>query len=284
LWLLAPAGFVVGLSVAARASRRTTARESAALIAEVRERRSAQERIEQGIEPPAVEARDLCFSFGAQPVLRDITLAVAQGEVAALLGTNGAGKSTLLRVIAGLLPPERGTVRLYGEPTATVGAEDLGSRGIALVLGGGMTFPGLTVAETLRLTAIALPDPAHVEEVYGRFPVLWDRRNQRTGTLSGGEQQMLAVGRALITRPRLLLIDELTLGLAPKIVGELVELVGELAGRGTTIVLVEQSVNIATQLATHAFFLERGQVRYDGPTDELLDRDDLLRSVFLASA
>lgn len=284
LWLLAPAGALAAAYVAAGTGRRTTARESADVVAAVRERRDTQERDDLGIAPPAVEVRGLHFSYGAQPVLRDINLEVAQGETVALLGTNGAGKSTLLRVVAGLVAPSRGSVRLYGEPTSQVGAEQLGARRIALVLGGGMTFPGLTVAETLRLANLGLPDPAHVEEVYGRFAVLWDRRNQRTGTLSGGEQQMLAVGRALLARPRLLLIDELTLGLAPKIVGDLVDLIRELSARDTTIVLVEQSVNIATRLTTRAFFLERGQVRYDGPTDELLERDDLLRSVFLAGA
>src|SRR5205823_3820157 len=148
--------------------------------------------------------------------------------------------------------------------------------------GGNMTFPGLTVADTLRLSLAGLAKPDDLEQVYGRFPVLWHRRNQRTGTLSGGEQQMLALGRALLSRPKLMLIDELSLGLAPKIVAELVELVEEINSRGATVVLVEQSVNVATNLASHAFFLERGEIRFDGPIDDLLVRSDLLRSVFLA--
>ncbi len=264
--------------------RATTAREAADIVAAVRERQSAQERADEGVPPPAIEVIGLDFSYGTQPVLRDITLAIEQGEVAALLGTNGAGKSTLLRAIAGLVRAERGMVRLFGEPAALMSPEALGDHGIALVLGGGMTFPGLTVEETVRLTGIGLDNPADVEEIYGRFPVLWHRREQRTGTLSGGEQQMLALGRALLTRPRLLLIDELSLGLAPKVVAQLVELVDEINQQGTTVVLVEQSVNVATNIAWHAFFLERGEIRYDGPTHELLDRDDLLRSVFLAGA
>jgi ABC-type branched-subunit amino acid transport system ATPase component len=282
--LLAPAGVAAAVWVLSAVNRGTTMREAADLVASVHERRFAQERADQGIPPPAVEVVALDFSYGTQPVLRQVSLAVEQGEVAALLGTNGAGKSTLLRVIAGLVAPERGIVRLFGEPAALLTTEELGRHGISLVLGGGMTFPGLTVADTVRLTGIGLPDPADVEEIYGRFPVLWHRRNQRTGTLSGGEQQMLALGRALLTRPRLMLIDELTLGLAPKIVGELVELVDEINEGGTTVVLVEQSVNIATGIAWHAFFLERGEIRYDGETHELLKRDDLLRSVFLAGA
>ena len=282
--LLAPLGLAAGAWVLAAANRNTTARESADIVVSVRERRAAQERADQGIPPPAVEVIGLDFSYGTQPVLRQVSLAVEQGEVATLLGTNGAGKSTLLRVIAGLVSPERGTVRLFGEPATQLTTEALGDHGISLVLGGGMTFPSLTVAETVRLIGVGLNNPADVEEIYGRFPVLWQRREQRTGTLSGGEQQMLALGRALLTRPRLLLVDELTLGLAPKIVAELVALVDEINERGTTVVLVEQSVNIATGIAWHAFFLERGEIRYDGPTHELLERDDLLRSVFLAGA
>jgi ABC-type branched-subunit amino acid transport system ATPase component len=284
LVLVAPLGLAVAGWVLATVNRGSSVRESADIVASVRERRFAQERADKGIPPPAVEIVGLDFSYGTQPVLRGVSLAVEQGEVAALLGTNGAGKSTLLRVISGLSAPERGMVRLFGEPAGLLTTEELASRGISLVLGGGMTFPGLTVAETVRLTGIGLDNPADVDEIYGRFPVLWHRRNQRTGTLSGGEQQMLALGRALLTRPRLLLIDELTLGLAPKIVGELVQLVEEINEQGTTVLLVEQSVNVATGIAWHAFFLERGEIRYDGPTHELLERDDLLRSVFLASA
>ena len=282
--LLAPFGVAAGAWVLAAANRNTTAREAADIVVSVRERRAAQERADKGIPPPAVEVIGLDFAYGTQPVLRQVSLAVEQGEVAALLGTNGAGKSTLLRVIAGLVTPDRGAVRLFGEPASRLTTEELGDNGISLVLGGGMTFPGLTVAETVRLIGAGLDNPADVEEIYGRFPVLWRRREQRTGTLSGGEQQMLALGRALLARPRLMLIDELTLGLAPKIVAELVELVDEINERGTTVVLVEQSVNIATGIAWHAFFLERGEIRYDGATHDLLERDDLLRSVFLAGA
>src|SRR4029077_6936369 len=145
------------------------------IVASVRERRFVQDRADKGIPPPAVEVAGLDFSYGTQPVLRGVNLAVEQGEVAALLGTNGAGKSTLLRVISGLATPERGMVRLFGEPAAVRTTEELGAHGLSLVLGGGMTFPGLTVAETVRLTGIGLPDPADVEEIYGRFPVLWHR-------------------------------------------------------------------------------------------------------------
>jgi ABC-type branched-subunit amino acid transport system ATPase component len=262
----------------------TTAKEARDVVIAVLERRQAQVRADSGVDAPALEVIGVDFSYGAQQVLRDVSLAVADGEIAALLGTNGAGKSTLLRVAAGLVEADRGVVRLHGESTAAIGPEALAEHRVALVLGGGMTFPALTVAETLRLTQAGLSEPAELDEVYGRFPVLWHRRMSRSGNLSGGEQQMLALGRALLCRPRVMLIDELTLGLAPKIVAELVDLVRQLGAQGITVVLVEQSVNLATSLATHAFFLERGEVRYDGPTDELLGRDDLLRSVFLAGA
>jgi ABC-type branched-subunit amino acid transport system ATPase component len=208
---------------------------------------------------------------------------VMEGEIAALLGTNGAGKSTILRAVAGLDPPVGGRIRLFGDDTTYRDAQDAVQRGIALLAGGRMTFPSLTVDENLRVGAYAQRN-AVVDEVYERFPALAPRRQQRAGTLSGGEQQMLALGRVLLTRPKLLLIDELTLGLAPKVVEQLIDTVREVNAQGTTVLLVEQSVNLALTLADHSFFLERGEVRFDGPTHELLQRDDLLRPVFLADA
>ena len=231
----------------------------------------------------ALEVRDLDFAYGPQQVLFGVSLTVMEGEIAALLGTNGAGKSTILRAVAGLDPPVGGRIRLFGEDTTYRDAEDAVHRGVALLAGGRMTFPSLTVEENLRVGAYSLGHAA-VDEVYERFPALASRRQQRAGTLSGGEQQMLALGRVLLTKPRLLLIDELTLGLAPKVVEHLIGTVREVNAHGTTVLLVEQSVNLALTLAAHSFFLERGEVRFDGPTDELLQRDDLLRPVFLADA
>ena len=228
----------------------------------------------------ALEVRDLNFAYGFQQVLFGVSLTVMEGEIAALLGTNGAGKSTILRAVAGLDPPVGGHIRLFGDDTTYRDAEDAVRRGAALLAGGRMTFPSLTVDENLRVGAYTLRNTA-VDEVYGRFPVLASRRQQRAGTLSGGEQQMLALGRVLLTKPRLLLVDELTLGLAPKVVEHLIETVRDINAQGTTVLLVEQSVNLALTLAAHSFFLERGEVRFDGPTEELLQRDDLLRPVFL---
>jgi ABC-type branched-subunit amino acid transport system ATPase component len=229
----------------------------------------------------ALDVRSLDFAYGTQQVLFGVSLTVAEGEIAALLGTNGAGKSTILRAIAGLDPPTAGSIHLFGKDTTYADAEDVVRDGVALLAGGRMTFPSLTVAENLRVGAYSLKSNAVIDDVYGRFPPLAARRNQRAGTLSGGEQQMLALGRVLLTKPRLLLIDELTLGLAPKVVEELMSIVREVNAHGTTVLLVEQSANLALALATHSFFLERGEVRFDGPTEELLERDDLLRPVFL---
>jgi ABC-type branched-subunit amino acid transport system ATPase component len=230
----------------------------------------------------ALEVRNLDFAYGSQQVLFGVSLTVAQGEIAALLGTNGAGKSTILRAVAGLDPPAGGTIHVFGEDTTYTEAEEIVRKGVALLAGGRMTFPSLTVEENLRVGAYSLKGNAAIDDVYRRFPPLASRRQQRAGTLSGGEQQMLALGRVLLTKPRLLLIDELTLGLAPKVVEDLIGIVREVNAQGTTVLLVEQSANLALALAAHSFFLERGEVRFDGPTEELLGRDDLLRPVFLS--
>ncbi len=229
----------------------------------------------------ALEIRTLDFAYGSHQVLFDVSLTVAQGEIAALLGTNGAGKSTILRAVAGLDPPVAGSIHLFGEDATYVEAEEILGMGVALLAGGRMTFPSLTVEENLRVGAFTMKGDTGIDDVYRRFPPLAARKQQRAGTLSGGEQQMLALGRVLLTKPRLLLIDELTLGLAPKVVEDLIGIVREVNAQGTTVLLVEQSVNLALALAAHSFFLERGEVRFDGPTEELLRRDDLLRPVFL---
>ncbi|HWW54981.1 MAG TPA: MFS transporter [Acidimicrobiales bacterium] len=234
----------------------------------------------------ALGVRNIDFSYGTRQVLFGVGLEVAEGEVAALLGTNGAGKSTLLRLVAGLDHPSTGTIRLWGRDVTYLEAEQVVGLGVAMLPGGRMSFPGLSVLENLRVGGhtIRRQGPrlrTAIDEVLDLFPILAERRDQRVGTLSGGEQQMLALGRVLLTRPRLLLIDELSLGLAPKAVESLLAIVRRVNQEGTTVLLVEQSVNLALQLAGHAFFLERGEVRFDGDTAELLGRDDLLRPVFL---
>jgi len=246
-----------------------------------------------GIAPDATDAllscRKIDMAYGPVQILFGVDFDVAPGEIVALLGTNGAGKSTLLKGICGLVRPKRGTVTFKGEDVTNLTADVTTHRGISLMPGGKGVFPTLTVAENLRLAAwLIRNDPERVdaarEEVTRLFPILDQRSGQMAGNLSGGEQQMLALGGALMTRPELLMIDELSLGLAPTIVGQLLEVVQEIHRRGTTIVIVEQSVNIALNLAQRAVFMEKGEVRFTGPTAELLERPDILRSVFIAGA
>jgi ABC-type branched-subunit amino acid transport system ATPase component/sugar phosphate permease len=278
---------VVGGGLMAMGSR-FVRRDITLVIEDILERYQEGERRRAGGAVPALQVRNLDFSYGSQQVLFDVSLDVAEGEITALLGTNGAGKSTLLRAVAGLEHPTRGTIRLFGANSTYLEAEQVLGFGVAMLPGGKMTFPSLTVQENLRVAAHTLRKQpqrlrAAVDEVYATFPALTTRRGQKAGTLSGGEQQMLALGRVMLTKPRLLLVDELTLGLAPKIVEELIAIVRRLNAEGTTVLLVEQSVNLALTLAGHSFFLERGEVRFDGATAELLARDDLLRPVFLAA-
>jgi ABC-type branched-subunit amino acid transport system ATPase component/ABC-type branched-subunit amino acid transport system permease subunit len=238
---------------------------------------------------PLLEVRDLEVAYGRTQVLFGVDFHVERGEMVALLGTNGAGKSTLLSAVCGLITPKGGTVTFDGADVTGVDATDAVRRGIVLMPGGKGVFPTLTVAENLQLAGwLFHREPEHVEattrRVLEHFPVLHERWEQRAGNLSGGEQQMLTLGMALIARPRLLLIDELSLGLAPIVVERLLAIVREIHAAGTTVVLVEQSVNVAITLADRAVFLEKGEVRFDGPTAELLDRPEILRAVFLEGA
>src|SRR3954463_7790937 len=236
-----------------------------------------------------LSCRGVDMAYGPVQILFGVDFDVAQGEIVALLGTNGAGKSTLLKGVCGLVRPKRGQVMFNGEDVTKLPADVTAHRGIALMPGGKGVFPTLTVAENLRLAAwIIRNDQKRVNEAKAEveelFPILKQRSTQMAGNLSGGEQQMLALGGALMTRPQLLMIDELSLGLAPTIVAQLLEVVREIHRRGTTIVIVEQSVNVALNLAERAVFMEKGEVRFEGPTAELLDRPDILRSVFIAGA
>ena len=229
------------------------------------------------------------MAYGPVQILFGVDFKVAKGEIVALLGTNGAGKSTLLKGICGLVRPTKGRVRFAGEDITKLPADATAKRGISLMPGGKGVFPTLSVSENLRLASWLIRDePDRIEmareEVLDLFPVLAQRHNQMAGNLSGGEQQMLALGSALMTRPELVMIDELSLGLAPTIVGQLLEVVEEVHRRGSTIVIVEQSVNVALNLAERAVFMEKGEVRFEGPTRDLLDRPDILRSVFISGA
>jgi branched-chain amino acid transport system ATP-binding protein len=232
-------------------------------------------------DPGFLSVRGVDAGYGPVQILFGADLDVEDGEMLALLGTNGAGKSTLLRVIAGLLPTRAGRVAIGGA-ALTGDAAARARAGVALMPGGKAVFPSLTVAENLRLGRWLHPDDeATLDEVLALFPALAERPEIRAGLMSGGQQQMLGLALAMLCRPRLLLIDELSLGLAPSVVAQLLEAVRLINARGTTVVIVEQSLNVAATVAQQAVFLERGTVRYRGPTADLLDRDDLARAVFL---
>src|SRR5688500_4317234 len=214
---------------------------------------------------------------------------VRPGEIVALLGTNGAGKSTLLKAISGTVDPIGGAIFFDGRDITHADANQTVALGIVQVPGGKAVFPTLTVGEHLRAAGwLYRSDPEYLkqanEEVFNTFPRLRERVDQMAGNLSGGEQQMLALGMAFIAKPKLLMIDELSLGLAPTIVEQLLGIVRRIQQGGTAIVLVEQSINVALTLAERAYFLEKGEVRFEGPTAELLERDDIVRSVFLQGA
>jgi ABC-type branched-subunit amino acid transport system ATPase component len=217
------------------------------------------------------------------PVLFGVSLSVEEGEILGLLGTNGAGKSTVLRVLAGLESPTSGTITLAGDDVTSTPAEDLCRRGVSLVMGGQAVFPDLSVRENLELGGFTVGGElsARIERELDRFPQLRPRLTNLAGTLSGGEQQQLAIAKALLVDPRLLCIDELSLGLAPALVGELLAIVRDINGAGVTCVLVEQSLNLAAELCGRAVFLEKGRVRFEGDPRELLERGDLARAVFL---
>ena len=236
-----------------------------------------------------LDIRGLRASYGAVEVLRGIDFTVAKGEIVALLGTNGAGKSTILRCISGLMPADDGQILFEEQDLTTVTTEETVRLGVTQVPGGRGLLPNLSVEENLRMGAYPLRKNkaavrAGYDRVYETFPRLAERRRQLAGLMSGGEQQMLAIGRALMLQPKLMMIDELSLGLAPLIVNQLVEVVRQINASGVSMILVEQSANLALSVTDHAYFIEKGQMRFDGSSRELLERDDLLRSVFLAAA
>lgn len=280
-----PLALAVGAGLMAYAARFVEP-DIGRVVEELREERTTFDLITAGSDVPMLQVRNLDFSYGTVQVLFDIDLDIRKGETVALLGTNGAGKSTLLRLISGLAIPSRGVIRLdghaitYEEPTVRV------RRGIVQVPGGHSVFAPLTVRENLRVGAF-LCDPSDVDGRIDRslelFPALRSRMDEPAGTLSGGQQQMLGLAKALVLEPELLLIDELSLGLAPVVVQELLGVVEELKTRGVTMIIVEQSVNVGLLIADRAVFMEKGEVRFEGSAEDLLDRDDLLRAVFFGS-
>src|SRR3954468_8988751 len=233
--------------------------------------------------------RGVEVAYDQVQVLFGVDMVVRPGECVALLGTNGAGKSTLLKAISGVVDPIGGAIFFDGRDITHSDGVATTKAGVIQVPGGKAVFPTLTVAEHLRAGGwLYRDDPKYlaeaVKEVYKIFPRLEERRDQLAGNLSGGEQQMLALGMAFIAKPKLLMIDELSLGLAPTIVEMLLGIVRRIQEQGTAIILVEQSINVALTVADRAYFMEKGEVRFEGSTAELLERDDIVRSVFLEGA
>jgi ABC-type branched-subunit amino acid transport system ATPase component/branched-subunit amino acid ABC-type transport system permease component len=251
--------------------------------------RVAATEVEETRGDEMLAAQGLDVAYGKTQVLFGVDFHVRQGEIVALLGTNGAGKSTLLSAISGLVPPSAGKITYEGRDITGASPNETVASGLVFMPGGKGVFPTLTVEENLKLAGWLFnkePDylKAAIAQVIEYFPIIQERWDQKAGNLSGGEQQMLTLGQAFIARPKLLMIDELSLGLAPVIVQQLLDIVRAIHANGTTIVLVEQSVNVAITLAQRAVFMEKGEVRFDGPTSDLLDRPDILRAVFLKGA
>ena len=310
LLVSAPPAALIGGALIVYGSR-WIRRDISLAVEELLEERAEHERVSAaGASTPVLQVRNLDFSYGPVQVLFDVSLEVARGEVLALLGTNGAGKSTLLRAVSGLGFPDRGVVRLNGRTVTYAEAEARFAAGIVQLRGGGGVFPDLTVRDNLlaalsrrsRAETRGLDQPgrtrglgrgltldragraeaeARADSAAELFPALADRLAVAAGDLSGGQQQMLALAMALAQEPEVLLIDELSLGLAPALVQELLEVVEGLRARGQTMVIVEQSLNVALAFADRAVFMEKGRVRFEGPAAELAERDDLVRAVFL---
>ena len=223
--------------------------------------------------------------YGSVHILHDISLQVADREIVTLIGANGAGKTTLLMAISGIVPPRSGQIQFLGERTESLPPHEITARGIAQVAQARHLFPALSVRENLELGAWRWPRrelAPELEEIYTFFAVLRERRHQKAGSLSGGEQQKLAFGRALMTRPRLLLLDEPSAGLAPIVVNEIARIVRKIRDeRGLTTLLVEQNASLALHLADRGYVIERGRVSASGTTSEL-EKSDAVRKAYLA--
>lgn len=232
-----------------------------------------------------LEVDDIHVFYGAVEALKGISLNVDVGEIVALIGANGAGKSTTLKTISGVRPVRSGHIRLHGEDITHLAGHKRVARGLSQAPEGRGIFPGMTVVENLEMGAYNRKGnlSADYDRVFTLFPRLAERRRQSGGTLSGGEQQMLAIGRALMAQPEVLLLDEPSMGLAPKLVSQIFEIIGEINAQGTTVLLVEQNAVQALSLAHRAYVLEIGHVSRSAPAGELL-HDDSVRAAYLGGA
>jgi branched-chain amino acid transport system ATP-binding protein len=231
-----------------------------------------------------LEITDLATSYGKIEALRGVSLSANAGEVTCLLGPNGAGKSTLMLTLSGILKPQRGSVKFDGEEIVGKTPAEIVSRGMALVPENRLVFPALTVRENLMAGAYRRRDTqgirSDIDAMFGRFAPLRAREAQLAGTLSGGEQQMLAVARALMSRPRLLLMDEPSVGLAPLVVAEIFSIISQLHSEGVSLFLVEQNANMALKVAQHFYLMEQGRVSFSGGPGALAE-DDLIQRAYL---
>lgn len=231
---------------------------------------------------PMLKIDNIDVYYGAIHALKGISLEVKEGEIVTLIGANGAGKSTTLRTISGLLKPKTGSITFLGQDIAGVRAHEIVKKGISQVPEGRRVFAEMTVMENLDLGAFVRKDKAGIQQdlkhVFELFPRLEERKNQSAGTLSGGEQQMLAMGRALMSRPKLLLLDEPSMGLAPLLIKEIFNIIVDINKSGTTVLLVEQNANMAFSIANRAYVLETGRITLSGSAQELAASEDVRKA------
>ncbi|HHY22785.1 MAG TPA: ABC transporter ATP-binding protein [Clostridiaceae bacterium] len=229
-----------------------------------------------------LEVNNIDVYYGVIHALKNVSLKVQEGEIVTLIGANGAGKTTTLRTISGLIKPTKGSIYFRGEKINSTNPQEIVAKGISHVPEGRHIFQDMSVSENLELGAFLRKDKNGIEDdyemIYSKFPILKDRSKQRAGTLSGGEQQMLAIGRALMSRPKLLLMDEPSMGLAPLLVQEIFSIIKEINNQGTTILLVEQNANIALSIADRAYVIEIGSVVIEGSGKELAKSEEIKKA------
>lgn len=229
-----------------------------------------------------LEVKNLSVHYGMIQAVRNVNFKVNEGEIVSLIGANGAGKSTILKTLSGLIHPSEGEILYLGENIASTSAKKIVEKGLVQVPEGRHVFPGLTVKENLELGAFLRKDKEEIqkdmEAVFERFPILKERKDQDAQTLSGGEQQMLAMGRALMSRPKLLLLDEPSMGLAPIFIREIFKIIQEIQKAGTTVLLIEQNAKMALSISNRAYVLETGSVVLSGTGQELLESDEIQKA------
>ena len=229
-----------------------------------------------------LEVKNLSVHYGMIHAVRNVNFKVNEGEIVSLIGANGAGKSTILKTLSGLIHPSEGEIVYLGENIASTSAKKIVEKGLVQVPEGRHVFPGLTVKENLELGAFLRKDKEEIqkdmEAVFERFPILKERKDQDAQTLSGGEQQMLAMGRALMSRPKLLFLDEPSMGLAPIFIREIFKIIQEIQKTGTTVLLIEQNAKMALSISNRAYVLETGSVVLSGTGQELLESDEIQKA------